>query len=371
MFYINLNEYKETKIYFQLFDVMLKDLPINKEDYLLEHNITPSSYRLARKIEQNVGKSIIIKLAETFNFIILSKDELEDLENHLNKIYFDIYYKNYDNYDYYLEYINKMISNNFLIHPILKLFKLFLITNSNKPVSKVHSENNELYSELGKYKNFYNKEIMEIYNILNLFFNDSLKTEDRHQEYKNPMSYQILASRSYMEKKYIEAIYYSTKACSILLDEMNFKRYVTVKRTLMACQLCIGDYQTCHINSVKFLHSVKSLNLSQFEVDAAEDFYYASLLGLKQFDLIYKKLKDSITFNRNKFTCLLVSMYKTDQDKFSNYLKENINFDELSNEDCEYIKLLCSFLKNNDKKKLDILKSYSIMTGIINVLRNY
>ena len=330
MFSINLNDYKKTKIYLQLFDVILKDLPINKEEFLLEHDISPSSYRLARKVEQNVGKSIIIKLSEVFKFVTLADDELEDVEEQLNKIYFDIYYKNYDNYDNHLEYINEMIN-----------------------------------------KNFYNKELVEIYNILNLFFNDSIKESEKHQDYKNPMSYQILASRCYMKEKYIEAIYYSTKACDILLDEMNFKRYVSVNRTLMACQLCIGDYETCHMNSVKVLRSVKSLNLEQFEIDAAEDYYYASLLGLKRFDIIYKKLKDNNNFNKNKFTCFLVSMFEIDQTLFLNYLKENINFKELSNEYCEYIKSICLFLEKKDKKQLDRLKDYSIMKGLIRILKNY
>ena len=371
MFSINLNDYKKTKIYLQLFDVILKDLPINKEEFLLEHDITPSSYRLARKVEQNVGKSIIIKLSEVFKFVTLADDELEDVEKQLNKIYFDIYYKNYDNYDNHLEYINEMINKNFLIHPLFKLFKLFLLCNSNKSVKNVYSDNNGLFNEIVKYKNFYNKELVEIYNILNLFFNDSIKESEKHQDYKNPMSYQILASRCYMKEKYIEAIYYSTKACNILLDEMNFKRYVSVNRTLMACQLCIGDYETCHMNSVKVFHSVKSLNLEQFEIDAAEDYYYASLLGLKQFDIIYKKLKDNNNFNKNKFTCLLISMFKIDQTLFSNYLKENINFKELSNEYFEYIKSVCLFLEKKDKKQLDRLKDYSIMKGLIRILKNY
>lgn len=371
MFSINLNDYKKTKIYLQLFDVILKDLPINKEEFLLEHDITPSSYRLARKVEQNVGKSIIIKLSEVFKFVILADDELEDVEEQLNKIYFDIYYKNYDNYDSHLEYINEMINKNLLIHPLFKLFKLFLLCNSNKSVKNVYSDNNGLFNEIVKYKNFYNKELVEIYSILNLFFNDSIKESEEHQDYKNPMSYQILASRCYMKEKYIEAIYYSTKACNILLDEMNFKRYVSVNRTLMACQLCIGDYETCNMNSVKVLRSVKSLHLEQFEIDAAEDYYYASLFGLERFDIIYKKLKDNYNFNKNKFTCLLISMFKIDQTLFSNYLKENINFKELSNEYCEYIKSLCLFLEKKDKKQLDRLKGYSIMKGLIRILKNY
>lgn len=368
MFSINLNDYKKTKIYLQLFDVILKDLPINKEEFLLEHDITPSSYRLARKVEQNVGKSIIIKLSEVFKFVTLADDELEDVEEQLNKIYFDIYYKNYDNYDSHLEYINEMIDKNFLINPLFKLFKLFLLCNSNKSVKNVYSDNNELFNEIVKYKNFYNKELVEIYNILNLFFNDSIKESEKHQDYKNPMSYQILASRCYMKEKYIEAIYYSTKACNTLLDEMNFKRYVSVNRTLMACQLCIGDYKQCYLSSEKFLHSVKALNYSKFEIDAAEDYYYASLLGLKQFDLIYKKLKENNNFNMNKFTCFIVSMYKVDKTLFSKYIQENKGFNESIN---EFINLLGSFLKKNDKKQLDKLKNYSIMTGIIKVLKGY
>ena len=139
MFSLNLNDYKKTKIYLQLFDVILKDLPINKEEFLLEHDITPSSYRLARKVEQNVGKSIIIKLSEVFKFVTLADDELEDVEEQLNKIYFDIYYKNYVNYDSHLEYINEMINKNFLIHPLFKLFKLFSYTfssNASNPLYK-------------------------------------------------------------------------------------------------------------------------------------------------------------------------------------------------------------------------------------------
>ena len=371
MFSINLIDYKKTKIYLQLFDVILKDLPINKEEFLLEHDITPSSYRLARKVEQNVGKSIIIKLSEVFKFVTLADDELKDVEEQLNKIYFDIYYKNHDNYDGHLEYINEMINKNFLIHPLFKLFKLFLLCNSNKSVKNVYSDNNGLFNEIVKYKNFYNKELVEIYNILNLFFNDSIKESEKHQDYKNPMSYQILASRCYMKEKYIEAIYYSTKACNILLDEMNFKRYVSVNRTLMACQLCIGDYETCHMNSVQVLRSVKSLNFEQFEIDAAEDYYFASLLGLKQFDLIYDKLKENNNFNMNKFTCFLVSMYKIDKTFFPTYVQENVDDNEQNNEYRDYIKLLTSFLKKNDKKQLDKLKNYSIMTGIIKVLKNY
>ena len=35
MYKVNLQDYKGSKIYFQLFDVLLKDIPIKKEDYLI------------------------------------------------------------------------------------------------------------------------------------------------------------------------------------------------------------------------------------------------------------------------------------------------------------------------------------------------
>lgn len=371
MFHIVLEEYKETRIYFQLFDVILKNIEITKESFLLEHKIIPSSYRLARKVEQNVGKSIILKLANLYNLKILSDTELVEIEEKLNKIYFEMYYKNYDDYENYLEYIDEMINKNLIIYPILKLFKLFLICHSNKSPKSVYNENYELYNEIINFKGFYNKDILEIFNIIKLFFDDSFIEKENYQEYKNPMAYQILASKCYIKEKYIESIYYATKAKDILLEEMNFKRYITVAKTLMACQLCIGDYKQCNSTSINFLNSVKALNLAKTEIATAEDYYYASLLGLKQFNLIYNKLKNKDIFNMNKYTCFLISMYKIDKNLFSNYIQENIDFNELDNEDCEYIKSLSLFLKNSDKKQIDKLKNHSIMTGIIKILKNY
>ena len=42
-----------------------------------------------------------------------------------------------------------------------------------------------------------------------------------------------------------------------------------------------------------------------------------------------------------------------------------------SYEYCEYIKSICLFLGKKDKKQLDRLKDYSIMKGLIRILKNY
>lgn len=55
---IHLDLYKETKIYFHLFDFLIKEEKVIKEDFLEKLGISASSYRRARRSEQNIGKEI-------------------------------------------------------------------------------------------------------------------------------------------------------------------------------------------------------------------------------------------------------------------------------------------------------------------------
>lgn len=66
MININLNAYKESKIYFQLLDNIMKK-NISKELFIHDNNINPSTYRRCKKDECNVGIKIIIKLCELVN----------------------------------------------------------------------------------------------------------------------------------------------------------------------------------------------------------------------------------------------------------------------------------------------------------------
>lgn len=370
MFKINLSEYKESKIYFQLFDVILKDLPIKKENYLIEKEIAPSSYRLSRKQEQNIGKSIINKLAEQYNLMILSDDEIDELEKMLNKIYFDMYYKIVDKYNDYLNYINDLIEKKLIVFPILKLFKIFLLTNSSNSLERVFKENKNLFDEVVLFNNFYNSELLEIFNILKLFFDESLPVEEQLQDYNNVLSYQILASRSFMKEKYIEAIYFSTKAQELLISDANFKRYLVVDRTLMNSLLCVGRYELCYEIANKHLLSVQSLNFSDYEKAIAEDFICVSLLGLKKYEQIYNRLKDKQSFNINEISCLLIAMFKLDKNLFNNYVSQNINFEEMDEKYQSYFKQLFNYLEHNDKKQIETLKQHSVMKCIFKILKN-
>ena len=62
MYKIDLSDYKSTKYYFYLFDIMIKEKSIRKEELLMDNKISPSTYRRCRQLEQNIGFVIVEKL---------------------------------------------------------------------------------------------------------------------------------------------------------------------------------------------------------------------------------------------------------------------------------------------------------------------
>lgn len=121
----DLTLYKESRQYFYLFDVYLKNLAINKDPFLEELGITPSSYRRARMSEQKVGVQIVEQLSKHFGFIVPKSEFINDMSKFTNKIFFNMEYKVYDAYEEDIEYLNKIEKDNYLLFPIINLLKLF------------------------------------------------------------------------------------------------------------------------------------------------------------------------------------------------------------------------------------------------------
>ena len=103
--------------YFE-FDVLLKEQPITKEAFLIEHNITPSSYRRARLQEVNIGTKIIQKLSDILGFKYLKENEIKLIEKRLNDIHNKVYFKIYDTFDEDLDYIDNYIEQKTLLFPV-------------------------------------------------------------------------------------------------------------------------------------------------------------------------------------------------------------------------------------------------------------
>ena len=156
MHQISLQIYKESKQYLGLLEIIMKNQGLNKDEFLLSHKISPTSFRRARSSEQRVGVEIIEKLAEIFDYRICTEEKIYQIEILVNQIYNEVYFKIYDNFDFFYEKIENELNNKSVLFPILNLFKLFLLLNENKQRKDILTENQELFNDLQKYVPFYN-----------------------------------------------------------------------------------------------------------------------------------------------------------------------------------------------------------------------
>lgn len=126
---IKLSEYQNTSIYIYLFDAIIKNKNLNKDEFLISIGISPTSYRRARKSEQAIGHEIIKILADYFNYRLLTNEEISNMEILFTNIYNDMYYKCFDNYDSYMNILDHEIATNSILFPILYNFKSFMMLN--------------------------------------------------------------------------------------------------------------------------------------------------------------------------------------------------------------------------------------------------
>ena len=167
-----------------------------------------------------------------------------------------------------------------------------------------------MHEEKKKYKTFLTYELLEIFEIMSLFFEDEYINDGEWvTNYNNPMTYLILASRFYSKERYVEAIFFSLQALDIMIKDQNFKRYITVNHTLMSSLLYAGNYQDCYNRVEKLYYCINSLNLGSSEINITEKYLYVSLLGLREYNRIIKDLINRDDFDLTLLTCLLVALH--------------------------------------------------------------
>lgn len=362
--------YKGTKQFFRLFDVYIKQFEKNKEVVFDKLDINNSSYRRARNTEQNVGKEILNKLTDFYNLKIPTILEIDKLCEFANKVYKNVYYRIDCDLHADINYIQEKIENKTLLFPIYNLLKLFLIVNLNKSPKQILNEYSNLYVDIKKYKDFYTIELLEVLEILSLFFEEEYNNDGWVTDFNNPMSYQILASKFYAKEKYIETIFFSMQAREILLKDQNFKRYIIVNHTLMSSLLYASNFKECLEIAKKHMMCVKSLNLSVYEQEITKKYLYTALLGLAEYDRIINELYDEQGFSLTTLTCLLVSLHCVSKnDKYKYFLNNNIVMKELKDTKKEFINGLTYYLSHRDKKLLNKFTNYDIMGSLIPILK--
>lgn len=362
MFKINLSIYKESKQYFQIFDILLKDLNINKEAFLKDVGISPSSYRKARTIEQNIGDKIIDQLCNALGYKKASTIFITEVEELFNRIYFNMYYKIFKHFDKDLETINNLIEQNYIIKPILILLKLFLLANAKIDTWEYKEKNLNLYNEIKKYLIFFNEDLLEIVDILALTFESSIPEEIMMKTYKNSLAYYSLSSRLCNDERYVESLFIAKKAEDVLVREKNYKRLLYLNVKMMHCLNSIHSYQECFDLASMQLLTLQSFVETEYEYNHTIKNLAICCLPLGKYKYISDLIIEQQNISLTELCCLLVAKYKVDTVEYEKLYKSY--YEMMTNSGKSNLEVINNFLKNDERKilnKLDI----GILTEIV------
>lgn len=365
---IDLTVYKETKYYFQLFDILIRERKLTKEPFLKEIGISPSSYRKSRITERNAGEKISETLCEHLGYNKANYELVCSVEKLLNKVYKNIYYKIYTTYKEDLAYIDQLIDGNYIIFPILKLIKIFIIANSKMDADLFVENYYEIYDELQKYFSFFNEDLLEIFDIISLAFDERINENMIFKEYNNSLAYCSLSSRLWKDGKYLECLFLSQKTEEVLVKEQNYRRLVSLNVTRIYCLNALGNYQESYELSENMLATIKSFN----EVDY-ESKYIVSHLALSCLPLKKYKYCSELLLNKNKVSltdicCILIAKFFTNKKEYESLLEHYLGI--VNNEDKFIFKCLDGVLKRKNLKSLNALNSPKLIRYFPDLLKN-
>lgn len=363
------SEYKNSKIYFQMFDVLIREKVPNRDHFLIDNDIPASSYRRCRTIEQNVGRDIINKLANLLNLKTNTDEEIDQLEKFANKVYYQMTYKIYKSFEEDIEYIKKLLDENNILFPILELLLLFLYMNQNKTVSDVIEENVELFKKVKKYNVFLIGKLNELYELVVIYFTGANKEELYLKTYDNAIAYTILSAQAYNRGDYIACLYFSNKAKEISEKEGNIKRILQLNRNIMTCLLYIGNYEECYELAYRQILILQSIDTDDNMIKSAKKHLTISALGMEKYNKIIELLNNCEQINLTELTCLMIALFKTDKKEYEVLLKDRIEYLKADNDKINYINNLNLFLKKRDKKYSIKLDSNLIMSPLKKIFK--
>lgn len=367
MYKINLNDYKSSMKYFNFFDVQIKKLDIDKEDFLRDNNISPSTYRKCRNFYQKGGSTIIKKLCEIFNVKYVDETFIIDLENKINKIYHKIYYKIRNSFDEDLDYLNNLLKENNIMKPIVQLIKLELLANFPIDINKFIRENKNIYNEIKKYSQFLNEDLLEILDNLSFVFEKDIPEKALMKNYKNSLAYFSLASRLCDEERYAESIFMAKKAETILIEEKNYKRLLHLNTKIMHCLNLLENYKECFELCEMQLLTIDCFTDVDYEYQYTIQNLVISALALKKYKYVEDILLNKEKIYINECFCLLVAEYKLNKKNYKEYFK--YYYENSKDEMKELLKILDNYLKSGNKKVLMKLENTKILKKILKVLK--
>lgn len=363
-----LEKYKDFKQYFNLLDVLIKTKSSNKEMFLESINISPSSYRRVKKEGNKIGESILEQLSQYFEYNLCSIELVDEIEEKINRIYYDIYYKDYENYSSHYEWLDSMIEKRYIIFPMFKLLKLLMIINDQESPKNIQNNNFELYEEVKQYEDFFDDELKEIIEILDVTFKKDIDIYFLSNDYINELTYHTIATRCLVMKRYIESIYYCNKVKELYLKDENYKRAFYINLTLISNYNYLLKFKNAYFLAQKQFKVLSSLKNKGLEYEYTKGLYTITCLGLKKFNEVISILKSKNNLGLSEVFSLLISYYYTDKKQYDTFLKE-LTANDKNNNFKEYLNILNSILKNNNKKKIIQLETCNINKCILEILK--
>lgn len=370
MIKIDLSIYKKSIKYFSLFDVLIKGEAYNRDEFLKTLGITPNSYRRSKKYEQKIGTEIVCTLSKHFGYSISTNKLINYLEDLANSIYNDMYYKVFNNYEFYISEIDRLIEEKHNIFPIFNLLKLFLQINSLKKGAKVISENLAFYEKIKNYKNFFNDDLLKIFELLYLTFEKDVTEYALAEEFSDGFSYFIVSYRSWLNKKYVDCLYFAEKAQLILLRENNFKGILYLNFNIMSSLNYVRNYKACLDMCQKQMLTLSSFECKGFEIENTLKHMIVAALGLKDYQLVVNLLSNNENYSLTELTCYLFAMSKLSIRDYKNYFSDNMHLEDYNENNRNFLLTLNNFILNNDKKLLIQLEQYNFVKAILEILKN-
>lgn len=365
---ITLQSYKDFKQYFSLLDVLIKDTSSNKDLFLEDIDISPSSYRRAKNEGNKIGEIILKKLSKHFGYKTCSLNFINQIEDRINEIYYDIYYKDYTNYDIHLNWLDNMISEKYIIFPIFKLFKLLMIINNKNNPRDVLKVNQVLYDEIKNYEKFYEQELLEILEILDVTFKQDIDDYFLSRTYINELTYHTLASRCSVLGRYLESIYFCEIAKEKYILDENYKRVYYINLILISNYNYLFKFDEAYLLTQKQLHNLKALKEFGKEYEFTELLQIIACLGLKKYDKVIELLYDKENVTLTETISLLVALYYTNINKYKTIFTEFVLEMENSNS-IQTLNLLNEILTTNNRKKINELGSQNINKCLLEILK--
>lgn len=367
---IKLTEYKDPAIYTNFFDVVIKKVAVNRDIYLEDLDISPSTYKRVKNHESKRGKLIIEKLSDHFNYKIPTNEFIDELEEKFNKIYHNVYYKIETEYENDLEYLDELLKENYIIYPLIELMKLFVIFHSPLDTKIKFEKNKDLYESVKSYLLFYNNDLEELYELFNILSLEDIDTKLLVRDYKNELCYSALSTRLFKKGRYVDCLYLSEKIKKQYIIDENYKRIFPINLNIISCYNFLEEYKSAYDLSRKQMLTLDSIGTMSFYCEATEYHYLVACFGLGKFQEIINILDNNDEFKMKSLIMLLVSKFLINKQAYLEYLNLLLS-QELSEKSKELLRLIDDFLNQNETSAIDRLSNpkYNIPSFIINIIK--